>query len=184
MKGMLFGLLDAYVMDRWDEATLDTALAKSRLRTQEPFVGPGTYPDADFHEVVTRCAEEVGVPRADFLRGLGEFMFPEFLRFFPQAADGHNHPLPFLEGIRDFVHPEVERLFNRSKTPTITIEDSTLDQCVLEYHSSRLLCQLMEGLLNGVSAHFQVPVEQHQELCMLRGDPACRFRLHFAPLSS
>ena len=179
MKGMLFALLDSYVMQRWDEPTLDEAFAESDLRTQEPFVGPGTYPDEDFHELVTRCAERVDVTRGDFLRGLGKFTFPEFLRFFPQAADGHDHPLPFLMGIRDVVHPEIQQLFNRSKLPTLTFEETTRDQCVLEYHSSRQLCQFMEGILDGVAAHFEVPIEQHQERCMLRGDPACRFRLHF-----
>ncbi len=180
MKGMLFALLDAYVMERWDEPTLDDALAKCELLTQEPFVGPGTYPDADFHEIVTRCAEQVAMPRGEFLRGLGKFAFPEFLRFFPQAADGHDHPLPFLEGIRDVVHPEIERLFHRSRMPTLTFEETTGDQCVVEYHSARQLCQFMEGVVDGVAGHFGVPIEQHQERCMLRGDAACRFRLHFA----
>lgn len=179
MKGILFALLDSYVMDRWDEPSLDAAIAKSDLATQEPFVGPGTYPDADFHELATRCAEQVGVSRPEFLRGLGEFALPEFLRFFPQAAEGHDHPLPFLRGIIEVVHPEIERLLSRSRTPTLTLEEATPEQCVVEYHSSRQLCQFMEGVLDGVATHFQVPIEQHQERCMLRGDPACRFRLHF-----
>lgn len=179
MKGMLFALLDAYVIARWDEPALDAALAKSEFITQEPFVGPGTYPDADFHELVTRCAEQVGVSRSDFLRGLGEYTFPEFLRFFPQAAEGHDHPLPFLQGIPSVVHPEIERLFSRSRTPTLTFEETTREECVVEYHSSRQLCQFMEGLLDGVAAHFQVPIEQHHERCMLRGDAACQFHLYF-----
>ena len=71
-------------------------------------------------------------------------------------------------------------MMDEASPPNFTYERPAPDQLIMHYHSKRQLCHLMEGLLEGVAEHFQVPIEYKQTSCTHRGDQNCVFWLQFA----
>ena len=114
------------------------------------------------------------------LRSFGKFAFPELNRYAPMATKNITHPLPFLLALHDVIHVEVRKMMDEASPPDFTYERPAPDELIMHYHSNRQLCYLMEGLLDGVADHFQVPIQHKQTACTHRGDQTCVFSLKFA----
>lgn len=179
MKGLLFALVDGYVIETWGEAALDAALAACAFETTEPFLPPGTYPDRDFHELVRVCASRGGVGEGAFLRALGHFALPVLIDLMPQAVAGYSHPLPCLRAIHGSVFPEAERLFHRSHTPRLRVPPGDTNPAFVEYSSERRLCALAAGMMEALGDHFDVATRATHTACVLEGAETCRIQLDF-----
>lgn len=180
MKGVMFNLLEDFIVEGWSEETYETIFARCPLHTTEPFVGPGTYPDADMLAIVSATSAQLGLSVPETLRRFGRFLAPELVARFPIFAEGFSHPKPFLLSIHDVVHVEVKKLMPSAQPPDFTYEDRGPDGLCVRYSSARGLCHLMEGLLDGVADAFGVRIAHHQRTCRHRGGEHCTFELTFA----
>lgn len=180
MKGVIFNLLEDFISTGWGPDTYEAVLAKCPLHTKEPFVGPGTYPDADLLAIVEKTTEKLGITVPEAVHAFGKYCFPKLAAKFPVFVAGHDHPKTFLKTIDDVIHVEVRKLFRDANPPRITFTDPGPDQLILTYESGRRLCALMTGLLDGAAEYFKIPIEATQTECMLDGASACVFHLRFA----
>ncbi len=180
MKGVIFNLFEGFVSEGWGEEAYEALLDACPLHTQEPFVGPGTYPDADMIALVTKACERFEVTAPDALRAFGTYCFPQLASKFPKFVQGYDHPKAFLMSVHDIIHVEVRKLFKDAVTPSFVYQDPAPDRLVIEYRSERKLCYLMEGLLDGVSDHFSVAIDRVQTQCVHEGADTCVFELRFA----
>lgn len=180
MKGVIFNIFEGFITEGWGEEAYEALLDECPLHTQEPFVGPGTYPDSDLVSMLTQACENHGVSAPDALRAFGKYCFPHLASKFPKFVDMHDHPKPFLMSVHDIIHVEVRKLFKDAITPSFAYQDTGPDSLVIEYTSDRKLCFLMEGLLAGVAEHFGVSIDTTQTRCTHEGAEACDFDLRFA----
>lgn len=178
MKGIIFNAFEQFVIANHGEDFFDDVLARCSLATHEPFVGPGTYPDEDLLELVGQTVKQLGVPLPDALRAFGRFAFPALASAFPVCVRPHGDARSFLRSVDDVIHVEVRKLHPDAATPTFHYRDDG-DALVIEYHSPRALCHVMEGLIDGVADHFSQPISQRQLQCTASGAPHCEFRLEF-----
>ena len=183
MKGVIFNVVESFVIENFGDDVWDEVLDNCELKTQEPFVGPGTYPDEDLIEIATKTVERVEVPLPDALRAIGKYGFPKLAAMVPQLVSSHEHPKPFLLSVHDVIHVEVRKLHETAETPDFRYAQDAPDHLAIEYHSRRGLCHLMAGLLDGVEDHFGVPFEQVQSACVHDGAAHCRFELRFSAAS-
>lgn len=179
MKGVIFNFLEAFITEGWGEEAYERIVGLCPLHTQEPFVGPNTYPDADLLAIVGKAAETLGVSVPDAVHAFGRFCFPRFAAKYPVFVRDHTHPKTFLQTIDKVIHVEVRKLLKDAEPPRITSVDPAPDELVLSYASARQLCPLVGGLLEGVAAYFHTPIHYQQTRCVRDGSPVCEFKLTF-----
>lgn len=111
MKGIVFNLLEEFITSMLGEEKYEEIVAGCDLKTKEPFVGPGTYPDEDLFAIVGKTVAVSGIALPDALRGFGRFCFPRLAEKFPVFVTAHNHPKPFLKSVETVIHVEVKKLY-------------------------------------------------------------------------
>ena len=111
MKGIVFNLLEDFIIDGWGEEAYDEIISLCPLRTKEPFIGPGTYEDADLLAIVGKAAETLSVSVPEAVHAFGKYCFPKLASKYPMFLEGHKHPKTFLKTIDDVIHVEVKKLF-------------------------------------------------------------------------
>lgn len=182
MKGIIFNLLEQFISDNFGEERYEEILASCPLVTQEPFVGPGTYPDEDFLKLTARAVESLALSAPDALRAFGKYCFPKLAEKFPGFVSPHKDPKSFLMTVDGVIHVEVRKLFDGASVPNFVYREPSRDTLIIEYSSERKFCHFMEGLIDGVGAHYNVPIQRKQTRCMLNRDPVCEFHLNFNPI--
>jgi len=179
MKGIIFNLFEDFVINSLGVDAWEEILASAGLKTTEPFVGPGSYPDEDLLALVATTVKQMGVSNEEALRAFGRFCIPPLARRFPGFMTPHTHPKDFLLTVDAFHSTEVNKLFDGARCPRFHYETPAPDRLVMRYESERRMCALVEGLLDGVAIHYGVPIRHVQTSCMQHGDPACVFDLTF-----
>ncbi len=182
MKGIIFNELEEMVTDAYGEDAWEMLITQSNLQTPEGlFVGPNTYPFEDLVAIVTTASKVTGKSVEELLHAFGEYLFPKLAEKFPMFLKEDMDAKAFLKTVGEIIHVEVHKLFPEATLPKFTTEDPGPDQLIMIYDSERHLCDLAEGLLVGVGKHFGQEIQFTQTECTKRGDPHCRFEIHFGP---
>ena len=180
MKGIIFNLLEQFVVENWGAGAYEKILAKCPLTTREPFVGPRTYPDSDLLAIVGAVCGELGVTTQDALRAFGRFAFPRLAARHPDLVKGRVDPLALLLSVENVIHVEVRKLYPDAITPEFEFESLAAGSLVMRYRSRRRLCPLVVGLIEGVAEHFGTSIACEETACTSAGADACSFKLSFA----
>ena len=75
MKGIIINITENFITDNYGEEIFDQIMSSCNLKTEDPFVSPGTYPDSDLFEIVVNASKkleitiEVGVYKCYFSLG-------------------------------------------------------------------------------------------------------------------
>jgi predicted hydrocarbon binding protein len=181
MKGIIFNLLEDFLKERLGEEKFEELIDGCALKTREPFVGPGSYPDEDLLAIVDRAVEVTGMAKAEALRAFGRFCIGKLALKYPPLFDRHDNAKAFLKTLDALHNIEVKKLYADAKPPEFIMEDPSPDRLTMRYLSERRLCPLMEGLIEGVAEHYGAPIRFRQRTCMLEGGSSCEFELEFAP---
>lgn len=180
MKGVIFKHFESFVGDTFGEETFEEVLESTELETVEPFVGPGTYPDADLFALVGTAIGKLGIPLNDALYAFGTYLFGKLAEPVPMFVNTEVGLKPFLLSIHSVIHVEVKKLFPGAETPHFAYEDPGDGRLVMHYTSQRRLCPLFRGLLDGAASHFNEDVKCTETACMHDGAEHCTFELSFA----
>lgn len=181
MKGVVFNIFEAFVVEGWGDEAYEALLDACPLHSNGVFAGPASYPDADLVALVTAACARFDVEPQDALRAFGRFMFARLAEKFSSFLEGHDAK-SFLMSIHDVIHVEVRKLLPGAVTPSFAYHDVGEDELIIEYRSERRLCLLMEGLLQGVAEHFGVSIQMAHTTCLHHGADHCTFELSFAPV--
>jgi hypothetical protein len=183
MKGVIFVIFEDFVTSTWGAETFDGLLEACPEAAAEPFVGPKTYPDELMVRLLTVACEQLGVTPDEALRAFGKYAFGGLTKRYPAFLEGVEHPRELLLAVHGIIHVEVKKLMEGATPPNLYYEDvdDDPDRLVIHYESSRGLCALMEGLLDGVAEHFGVEIRYEQRACAHRGASRCTFELAFQP---
>lgn len=166
MKGEVFNLLERFIVEGWGAEKFEEIYEKihCNLKTKEPFVGPGTYPDSDFMIMAEKSADILGVPLTVAVYEFGKFAFPHLASKLPSNLISHESAKEFLKTIDSVVHVEVRKLYRDSSPPSFGHIELPDGRLILNYRSKRNLYDFVEGLIQGVAAHFKTTIEVHREL--------------------
>lgn len=181
MKGIIFSLFEQFITETFGDETYEEILTACPLKTKEPFIGPGSYPDEDLFSLVSRAVEISGMALPDALRAFGRFCVPKLADKFPDLVKPYSSPKELLMKVDSIIHVEVKKLYKDAETPEFIYEDPAPDRLIMQYKSGRKLCYFMEGLIDGVADVFRSPITHRQRHCMLEGGELCEFELTFEP---
>jgi hypothetical protein len=180
MKGVIFGLLESFVHARWGEDTFEEILASTPLETQEPFVGPGTYPEVDLRRLFDTLVARAGADPRQIWLDFGRFCVPVLAAkhpvFFPQGMDA----ISFLHSLDRIHHVELKKLVADAQPPRLRCRDLAPGRLLIEYDSRSRFCDFAEGLLHGIASHFGSEAEIQHLRCVRHGDPVCEFTFQIA----
>ncbi len=179
MKGVVFNILEDFICENWGDEIYEEILSLCPLKTKEPFVGPGTYPDGDLMKIAAQAAELLGLSLNDALKAFGRFAFSGFVKKFPELVANSHSARDFLLSVDSVIHVEVKKLYPDAETPKFTYQDLSETQLIMTYQSKRNLCVLMEGLIAGVSDHFDTEIVLNQVQCVHQQGTVCEFDLRF-----
>ena len=181
MKGEIFKLFEEFVVsvtseDKFEEL-YDEVLPS--LETQDPFVGPGTYPDHDFFRIVGHVVKTLGLDPSGAVHQFGKFCFPRLLAKLPSSIQIPATPKEFLKMIHDVIHVEVKKVYSGAQTPNFTFQDTGKDSLIMTYQSKRKLYDFVDGMIEGVSEYYQTPISFDRNMILLEGEEACEYHISF-----
>jgi hypothetical protein len=170
MHGLIFTGFRAFVASEYPRIAHEVSTDQRHLVTE-------AYPDADFETVVSRTVELSGDSRRTVLRRFGIFTgISTFRLLYPAYYAEHDDTFSFLLDIEQKIHEVVRATVRQAAPPHLDIRPLSGGGVSIAYTSSRGLCDLLEGLVVGVSRFYGDAVAIEQPLCMHRGDLAgCTF---------
>jgi hypothetical protein len=140
-------------------------------------VATAVYDDSVFAELAEKAAQTTGVERPVVLRRFGIFAsLSTFRDLYPDYYGANGSVRDFLLGVEERIHELVRLSVPGAAPPRLRILPFGHAGVAIAYTSERQLCQLLEGLVIGVSRYYGEPVTIEQPKCMLRGDETgCSF---------
>ena len=179
MKGIVFNLLEDFITDNFGVEVFEEIYENSNLSTDEPFVGPGMYPDEDFLELVGQACQKLNITPDVASRKFGEYCFPKLAGLHSEFVDNCKTAKDFIKSVDGVVHVEVFKLYPGVELPKFDYPADGSDSLSIKYTSKRKLCHFMEGLLQGCATHYGETIKFSQSACYHQGDDHCMFHLEF-----
>lgn len=179
MKGMVFNLLEDFIVEVASYDQFEEIYAATSLVTKEPFVGPGIYPDEDFFALVARSSAALGLEPAQAVEAFGAFAFAKLVGAHPEFARAFSDAKSFIMAVNDIIHVEVRKLYPGVKLPEFTYDETASGSLIITYHSERQLCFFMLGLMKGCGDFYGQTIGIKHSKCVFEGGDHCVFVLTF-----
>lgn len=179
MKGIIFNLFEQAVVAAHGQDTWEGLLEAAEL--DGAYTSIGSYPDKELFALVSEGSRRLGQDEGETLRWFGRQALPLLASAYPEFFSEHRSTIPFLLTLNDVIHAEVLKLYPGADVPTFDFDDCGDHVLALGYHSSRGLCALAEGLVEGAAGQFGEEVAIEQTECTHRGAERCVLVCSFTP---
>ena len=182
MKGIIFVVWEKYLNDRFGSKFIDTYREQLGETKENLPISGRSYPDAMLVQGLQAASQlsfmgedrlMVEYGRYFMLNGLVEYLCGYLLA---QAWNGYDLLLKMREA-----HAQMRRTPEGLEPPLFEYQVLSSDHrhMILTYDSSRKLCSLLEGCVIGAAERFGEKVQIHEQACMKKGAPVCRFEIRF-----
>lgn len=162
MHGLIFATLDEYAQEAHG------------ARLPRPYDSAAAYPDDEFHAAVAELAASTGASVDEILRGLGRYAGRvAFARLFPDYYTTSTGTRDFLLSVEERIHEIVRATIPQAAPPHLTVMPLGADGVVVSYTSTRGLCVLLEGVVEGTADYYGERFRLSQPSCVHAGDVAC-----------
>jgi Haem-NO-binding len=187
MHGLFFVTWEKYLAERFGTSLLNTY---RKMMGESPTHAPlasRVYDDETLLAGVGVAYQLTQQPVETILREYGRYFILNGLTshlcayLLTQVRSGKE----LLMVMRD-AHAQMRRTPDSLTPPLFQYELSPLDAngFILVYDSPRQLCSVLHGAIEGAALRYGEKVQIHEQTCMKKGAPTCRFEVHFfAPAS-
>ena len=182
MKGIIFNLLEGVVRNKYGEETWAGLLDAAGL--EGAYTSLGNYPDADLTKLVVAAAAALKLPPNQIIRWFGVNALPLLAGKYPKFFMPHSTTRSFVLSVNSIIHPEVRKLYPGAYVPEFEFDNSSPEVLVMIYRSTRKLCALAEGFVEGAATHFGERATMEHPQCMHRRDEKCVLRFSFQKLEA
>jgi hypothetical protein len=172
MKGIVFNLLEQVVVNAHGEAAWDGLLDATGL--EGTYTSLGSYPDEEIEKLVVAGSKVLGMTPDAVLTWFGRAAMPLLAQHYPVFFAPHRNARDFIVSVNSIIHPEVRKLYAGAGCPHFHFEDAADGTLLMGYNSSRRLCALAQGFVEGAGDYYgeTITVEhrtsmtpQHREGC-------------------
>lgn len=172
MHGMIFGELKKFVDSNLGGDSWVTLLDKAGL-DKRVYIPVKEYPDKEAVQLVVTASEITGIKIPDLLRTFGKYMVPDLLLLFRRQIQPDWNLMDLYAQIEDTIHNVVRLRNPGAKPPQLRVERKSPEEVVIFYSSSRRMCALGIGLIQGIAETFGESVDINESTCMHKGDACC-----------
>lgn len=176
MKGIVFNLLEQVVTQQHGEAVWEELLDRTGL--SGAYTSLGSYPDDQVSALVGAASNMLAIPPDEVLRWFGREAMPLLAERFPAFFAPHANTLSFVKSVNSIIHPEVRKLYAGAGCPHFQFSDTTDGGLRVGYNSSRRLCALAHGFIEGAARKFGESTRIEHVTCMNHGDERCELTVH------
>jgi hypothetical protein len=177
MNGIVFNIFEKFIAENFGDETWDLILDESG-EEEDVFVGPKTYPDSTFLNLVQTAVKLKELKLEDTIRMFGKFSYYRLKAKLPDVIINYSSPEEILFALDGIIHVEVRKLLEDANPPAFKVKREGKD-IIMEYQSDRKLCFFVEGLLEGLAYSFQKKVKYKQTECTHKGHDRCIFNIQF-----
>jgi hypothetical protein len=175
MKGVVFNLLEQVVVQKYGETVWDDLLDAAQL--SGAYTSLGSYPDEEIEKLVSAASAALNVPPSEVLRWFGRAAMPLLASHYPHLFSQRDTARSFVMSVNSIIHPEVRKLYAGAACPHFHFEETPDGALLMGYNSSRKLCALAHGFIEGAGDHFgQTMLVEHLR-CMHNGDSNCQLSI-------
>jgi hypothetical protein len=164
---------------KWAAIKLEAGVTVDEFSRMQP------YPDETTYKLVGAASKVLGVTPEDALRAFGEF----WVLF--TGKEGYGNLFDSAGGsFKDFLfnldnmHTRVGASFPKLKPPSFRFDVIDDENLRMHYQpglpTRQGLCPMVEGLIVGLSKHFQTEVSMEHSACSKSGADHCEWMLTFA----
>jgi hypothetical protein len=172
MHGSIFLELRKYVDAKLGGDAWGALLSQAGMPGRE-FTLLAEYPDQDVVTLVAAASSITGTPAPALLEDFGAFIAPDLLEMFWGSIDPSWKTLDVIEHTEETIHKVVRLKNPGAHPPELRVARSGPDQVVIDYRSSRRLCQVAKGIARGLATHFGETVVVSESECMHQGSERC-----------
>ncbi|GCF10920.1 heme NO-binding domain-containing protein [Dictyobacter arantiisoli] len=184
MHGLIFVTWEKYLVNRFNTSFLNTYREKIGETAANAPLASKVYDDAMLLAGVVVVHELSHIPVDTLLREYGRYFLINGLTssrcsyLLTQVHSGRD----LLLVMRD-AHAQMRRVPGGLTPPIFGYEASSKhsNSLTLIYDSSRQLCPLLRGAIEGAAERYGQQVRIHEKACMRQGASACRFDVTFLP---
>ena len=177
MKGVVFNLLEETVTRQFGADVWDDLLDAAGL--DGAYTSLGSYDDAQMAALVAAACAKLGLDRSSVLRWFGQNAMPVLAEIYPAFFEPHTSSRPFVAGVNTIIHAEVRKLYTGAECPHFHMREAEDGSLMMDYRSSRRMCALAQGFVEGAAAHYGETVEFEHDACVERGDAKCVFKIRW-----
>ncbi len=177
MKGVINKGIQEMVVSRYGGATWEAVKRKAQVE-EEMFLLTEDYPDEGTLRLVEAAAEILELPVEGVMVEFGRYWFTQVAPvLYPSylALAGSN-PVEMLKNV-DRIHRLVTRNIPSASPPSFHVEEREDGMLRLHYFSTRGLCPVVRGLVEGVGRYFGKIMAVTEVECVHRGDHHCIFEV-------
>ena len=178
MKGIVFNVFEDFLDQTFGPGYWDEVLEKINS-PNDYYIASKIYPDQELLSVVSEVITQQNLPLNQALNLFGHFLFKTLTHSYSDIVSEFKTPKEFMESLDSIIHVEVKKIMPGSSPPQFLVVNSTDTETILEYQSQRELCQLANGLMQGLNDFFNYKIKIDHYECKHRGDMRCRFKLEY-----
>jgi hypothetical protein len=182
VKGIVFNLLERVVSDKYGDEVWDALLEETGLAGA--YTSLGSYDDAEIEALVDAACARLGVSRGEALRWFGQEAMPLLAKAYPSFFTPHASARPFVAGVNSIIHAEVRKLYSGADCPHFNMRESADGALVMDYRSSRRMCALAQGFVEGAATHYDEIVDFRHAQCAEHGDAHCVFEIRWPKIAA
>jgi hypothetical protein len=185
MHGLIFVTWEQYLAERFGSDLLHTYRATIGETAATAPLASRVYDDATLLAGVGAACELTKQPAEVLLRDYGRYFIVNGLTRHRCAylLNQVQHARDLLLVMRD-AHAQMGRTPDGLTPPLFGYQTRGPDHLTLIYDSSRQLCPVLWGAIEGAAQRYGDDVHIEEHTCMKRGDAVCRFELRFVSSSS
>lgn len=172
MHGIIFSELKKFVATRHGEAAWKQVLEGASL-VNRTYLVTSQYPDEEVVRLVQSAVDLTHAPPARLLEEFGEFLVPDLLQLYGSLVRPEWKTLELLEHTEAVIHAAVRMRQPGAEPPRLIVERRDPKEVRILYSSSRKLCSVAKGIVQGVAKHYGQTVVVREPECMHKGARRC-----------
>lgn len=175
MHGLIFFYIQKFADLLSKQGRMTSAMPSMASLTSTNYLPSKSYPDEQAVSLLSRVAEASGETLPGLLEEFGIFLAPHLIKVAGHHVDPSWRTLDLIEHTESVIHTMVRATTPDATPPVIQTFRVADDELQVIYTSSRQLCRLASGIIRGVAAHYDEPIELTEDGCMRDGSPFCTF---------
>lgn len=165
MKGLIFTEFLDFVEKQFGIDVCEDMIANCKLTDDGAYTAVGTYDHSELLAMVTQLSESTQTPVDKLVQAFGENLFGVLMAKYPELTERFRDSFTLLSQLESVIHVHVRKLYPDAELPRFEHSQPDAQTLVLDYHSSRGLADVAEGLLRGCLAHYG------EDVALSRTDP-------------
>ncbi|WP_455204943.1 heme NO-binding domain-containing protein [Kaarinaea lacus] len=180
MYGVIFHFLRNYVIDKHGGKDTWRTILKANGHAIDDFNPITEYPDTDVIKLANTAAVMLKVPLVNVLEDFGVYTGKQLVTFYHMYVKKEWKTFDVIENAGSKIHQAINHYNTTRKPPHIDARRMSPDHLEIHYHSTRKLCPVLKGIVQGIAEHYNERFIVQETQCMHAGASECIINVHRA----